>query len=173
MIRKLVASKDLDWFVCLQIPENDEKSNVYLNHFDIRANKQVCCVEYLTLNSKLAMTADGARYSKTIAVSKDQKVVFAAGVSRITGTEMGYIAAHEVGNKFKEVAVISTNESSHKTKKGFYRISRLEDIDILVLGGWLDVYLYYYVNKKFEKIVFLPTIHESSSFVIQTSSTAY
>lgn len=74
---------------------------------------------------------------------------------------MGYIAAHEVGSKFKEVAVISTNESSHKTKKGFYRISRLEDTDILVLGGWLDVYLYYYVNKKFEKIVFLPTIHES------------
>lgn len=51
VIRKLIASKDLDWFVCLQIPENDEKSNVYLNHFDIKANKQVCCVEYLTLNS--------------------------------------------------------------------------------------------------------------------------
>lgn len=114
------------------------------------------------------MTIDGARYSKTIAVSKDQKVVFAAGVSRITGTEMGYIAAHEVGNKFKEIAVISTNESSHKTKKGFYRISRLEDIDILVLGGWLDVYLYYYVNKKFEKIVFLPTIHESKFTLSQT-----
>jgi hypothetical protein len=52
VIRKLVASKDLDWFVCLQIPENDEKSNVYLNHFDVKGNKQVSCVEYLTLNSR-------------------------------------------------------------------------------------------------------------------------
>lgn len=52
VIRKLVASKDLDWFVCLQIPENDEKSNVYLNHFDVKANKQVSCVEYLSLNSR-------------------------------------------------------------------------------------------------------------------------
>lgn len=106
--------------------------------------------------------ADGSRYSKTITVSQNEKVVFAAGVSRVTGSETGFIAAHDLKNKFKEITVVSTNESTHKTKKGFYRIARMPDSDVLVLGGWLDIHLYNYSNAAFEKIVYLPNLHESS-----------
>ena len=75
---------------------------------------------------------------------------------------MGFIAAHDLKNKFKEITVASTNESTHKTKKGFYRIARMPDTDILILGGWLDIHLYNYSNAAFEKIVYLPNLHESS-----------
>lgn len=90
-------------------------------------------------------------------------MLFAAGVSRITGSEMGYISCHDIRNGFKEIATSSTNESSHKQKKGFYRISRLDDSDVLVVSGWLDVHLYFFssISQSFDKIVYLPTLHES------------
>ena len=52
VIRKLVNSKDLTWFVTLEIPEGDEKSNVFLHHYDLKYNKSVSQVEYITLNSR-------------------------------------------------------------------------------------------------------------------------
>ncbi len=81
---------------------------------------------------------------------------------------MGYISAHDIKNGFKEVAVISTNESSHKSKKGFYRMTRMEDKDILIVGSWRDVSIFYFAaaatvsnGGTFEKVVFLPSLHES------------
>lgn len=88
--------------------------------------------------------------------------MFAAGVSKITGAEMGYLSAHEMRQGFEEVAVVSTNESSHKVKKGFYRLNRMEGSDTLIVGGWLDIHIYSYEQKAFDKIIFLPAVHESS-----------
>lgn len=90
--------------------------------------------------------------------------MFAAGVSKITGTEMGYLSAHDIRSSFEEVAVISTNESSHKVKKGFYRMNRMENSDTLIVGGWLDIHIYSYENKAFDKIIYLPGVHESNRY---------
>jgi hypothetical protein len=105
---------------------------------------------------------DNTRFAKTIVLSTNEKTLFAAGVSKMSGVEIGFIAAHKISDKFREVAVVSTNESSHKSKKGFYRLAKLEGTDILVAAGWLDLCIYYFGGSSFEKIVFLPTIHESS-----------
>lgn len=51
VLRKMVASSELDWLVALEIPEGDEKNSVYLHHFDLQGCQSVSSVEYLKLNS--------------------------------------------------------------------------------------------------------------------------
>lgn len=53
VLRKLVAPANLDWFIALEIDESTEKSAVFLHRFDIRAEKTLSCVDYLSLNSRL------------------------------------------------------------------------------------------------------------------------
>lgn len=77
------------------------------------------------------------------------------------GTEIGFLAAHSIKDNFKEITVVSTNEGTHKVKKGFYRISKMDGCDILITAGWLDLCLYYFTGSAFEKVVFLPSCHES------------
>lgn len=55
VLRKMIANRDLEWLVALEIPEGDEKSSVYLHHFDLQACKTVSSVEYVTLNSNLRL----------------------------------------------------------------------------------------------------------------------
>lgn len=80
----------------------------------------------------------------------------------MSGVEMAYISAHKIGDKFKEIGVVSTNECTHKEKKGFYRLAKLDGSDILIAAAWLDLCVYYFNGSAFEKIVFLPGVHESS-----------
>ena len=90
--------------------------------------------------------------------------MFAAGIAKIGGSEIGFLAAHNIRDDFKEITVVSTNEGTHKVKKGFYRVSKLDGSDILLTSGWLDLCLYYFTGTAFEKIVFLPNCHESNIY---------
>ena len=145
----------------MEIPEGDEKNSVFLHHFDLQSCSTISTVEYVKLNPSSLLSPAGNRYAKTIALSTTEKYLFAAGIAKVGTGEIGFLAAHSVKDGFKEITVVSTNEGTHKVKKGFYRVSKLDHTDILIAAGWLDLCLYYFTGLAFEKIVFLPSCHES------------
>lgn len=49
----MIASRDLDWMIALEIPEGDEKNSVFLHHFDLQSCRTVASTEYVSLNSSI------------------------------------------------------------------------------------------------------------------------
>lgn len=155
VIRKLVPLFDLSQMVSLEIAETEDQNNVLLNNYSIDDEKSLNTIEYADLNQSNQLC-------KSIAASKNGKFLFAAGVYRPKNSqEMGYLSAHNIVKGFREEATVTSEENSIPSKPGFYRISRLETADVLVVGGWTDIHIFTFESLRFEKVIYLPSVHEN------------
>ena len=99
------------------------------------------------------------RFCKTMLLSNDERFLYVAGLTQeIDHTEAAFISTHDIYRKRspKEVSTVIVKDCSHDLKKGFYRLNLIRDpkhslvragMDILVVGGWLDLNIFTFDTK--------------------------
>lgn len=104
--------------------------------------------------SNFSFLKEKRRYCKTLELSNTQKVLYTAGISQEivqTREDCAFISAYYIGKKgrtLEQIGTILVDDTSHKLKKGFYRMSIMkglnykEYVDVLAVGSWLDLHIF-------------------------------
>lgn len=144
----------------LGVVDMSEKHTVNFCCFDIVVRKSL----FSKIVGSYQANAPGAEMvTKSFEVSLSEGVVFTAGVCLAGDDQYAFVKAMELNEDMKEICSMSIREVTHREKKGLYRITRCEKDDILIAGGWVDVFVLRFINHKLTRLYSLMNLHAGNS----------
>ena len=166
VMRKLLGLRDKSYVIGLEVCDQQEKNVTAIHCYDILAKKTVfkvdCAAEVNQLSNK---DSSVYRFTKSIEISVTEEVIFTVGVyvHGLPGEPLqkGFINAMRIDGSHKEEAIRIIADASHGEKKGLYRISRCTNDDTLIVGSWIDVFVFAYDDGHFEHMHSFLMIHNA------------
>lgn len=166
IMRKMIGLRSRPWIVTLEVVDKREKNITAIHCFDIVAKKPVFKAECGSDVNQLGMQdASIFRFTKSIEVSTNEAVIFTVGVY-VHGlpddpVQKGFINAMRIDGDRREESIRIIGEASHAEKKGMYRISKCSKDDTLIVGAWIDVFVFEYADGHFEHLHTFFQIHNA------------
>ena len=166
VVRKMVGLTKKPHVILLEVLDTDNKSQTHIHCYDVEKQERVFmgkCVE--DINSDSQKDSQVFRFTKSIELSQDEETLFSVGVY-IDGlpdkpNQKGFINAMKLNETLTETRVELVESASHPDKKGLYRVSRCADEDTLIVGGWVDVFIYGYAQNQFTFMYSFQKIHSA------------
>lgn len=132
--------------------------------------------ERLVFSKPYSEVCESPRMCKTIHLSNNEIHLFSAGLSHEVKPSAAYISVHSVkGSKIKEISTILYDKSSHRSKKGFYRLESLKqnknlarNVEVLIAGNWLDICIFSFNEVDLQHIYTYKRIHTDLIYNIIT-----
>lgn len=169
-VRKMVGLSSKPWVLLLEVEKNkDKEKNVtYLTCFDIEKQSSVFSNKcHLEINDKGAYDFSVYRFTKSFELSVDESMIFSVGIY-VDGMpdeprQRGFLSAMQLGADLKEEAFHTIEDATSEERKGMYRVSRCSKEDILIVGAWVDVFVYCYnsQDKEFVHLHSFLQLHHS------------
>lgn len=167
IMRKMIGMNSKSWIVTLEVVDKREKNVTAIHCFDILTKKSIYKAECASEVNQLGQQDSTVyRFTKSIELSTNEEVIFTVGVYvhdlPSEPEQKGFINAMRIlDGSGKEEAIRIIGEASHAEKKGMYRVSKCTKDDTLIVGGWIDVFVFIYADGYFEHLHSFLTIHNA------------